>query len=55
MTLYKIVWMEDSAQEFFVWTLNKEDVEIHLENHLGYLPSWWSATKVDPVEGKIFN
>ena len=54
MKLYKIVWI-GCVQHFFIWTLKEEDVEKHLENHLGYLPSWWSATKVDPVEGKIFN
>lgn len=54
MKLFKIVWMEDTVQQCFIWTLNEEGVEMHLENHLGYLPSWWSATKVEAIEGNVF-
>jgi len=54
MMLYRIVWMEDEVQQCFIWTLKEKDVEMHLENHLGYLPSWWSATKVDAIEGNVF-
>ena len=55
MKLLKIIWMEDTAQQCFIWVKGDTNIEMHLERHIGYLPSWWHSTEVVPIEGGTFN